>query len=208
MFFNVNASREFEPRSLHAGLPPASGQKWLLSQMGAQPPLVRPLTLAVEASRPNLTVMSRAFVKEADENQIEELPERPVSSAPNYVTVDGFAAIEAEIARLGDELAQAGEDRAERARIGRDLRYWSARRGSAHIVPARADVETVHFGSTVTIDRDDGRHQVFRIVGEDEADPEKGTISHVSPLARALLGKGVGESVNVAGHAAGIAEIS
>jgi transcription elongation GreA/GreB family factor len=152
--------------------------------------------------------MSRAFVKEADENPVEELPERPVSSAPNHVTTEGFAAIEAEIARLNDALANAGEDRAERARIGRDLRYWTARRGSAHVMPAPSDTDTVHFGSTVTIDRDDGRHQAYRIVGEDEADPEKGTISHVSPLARALLGKSVGESVNVAGHEAEIVEIS
>jgi len=58
----------------------------------------------------------------------------------------------------------------------------------------------VHFGSTVTLTRDDGRRQVFRIVGEDEADPERGTLSHVSPLARALLGKEAGDSVHVAGH--------
>ena len=43
--------------------------------------------------------------------------------------------------------------------------------------------------------RDDGREQSFRIVGEDEADPAQGTISHVSPLARALFGKAVGDVV-------------
>ncbi|MET0706745.1 MAG: GreA/GreB family elongation factor, partial [Tardiphaga sp.] len=51
---------------------------------------------------------------------------------------------------------------------------------------------------------DDGRKQTFRIVGEDEADPSRGTISHVSPLARQLFGKGVGEVVRVG---AGEAEI-
>lgn len=152
-------------------------------------------------------IMSRAFVKE-DDDAPEEFPERLVSSAPNLVTPEGLAAIEAEITRLNDELAQAGEDRSERARIGRDIRYWNARRGSAQVMPAPADTDVVHFGSTVTVDRDDGRHQTFRIVGEDEADPEKGTLSHVAPLARELLGKGVGDTVNVAGHEAEIAKIS
>ncbi len=150
--------------------------------------------------------MSRAFVKE-DDDAPEEFPERLVSSAPNLVTAEGMAAIEAEIARLEEDLAAAGDDRSARAGIGRDLRYWNARRGSAQVAPAPSDASVVHFGSTVTIDRDDGRHQVFRIVGEDEADPEKGTISHVSPLAQALLGKSVGESVNVAGHEAEIVSI-
>jgi transcription elongation GreA/GreB family factor len=57
----------------------------------------------------------------------------------------------------------------------------------------------VQFGSTVRILRDDGRRQIFRIVGEDEADPARGTISHVSPVARALMGKAVGDVVR-AGH--------
>ncbi|MBV9567169.1 MAG: GreA/GreB family elongation factor, partial [Hyphomicrobiales bacterium] len=51
------------------------------------------------------------------------------------------------------------------------------------------------FGSTVTIERADGRRQKFRIVGEDEADPAHGTLSHASPLARALAGKSLGDAV-------------
>jgi transcription elongation GreA/GreB family factor len=151
--------------------------------------------------------MSRAFVKD-QEDAVEDLPERPVSTAPNLVTAEGLAAIEAEIATLNDAMVQAGDDRAERARIGRDLRYWTARRGSAHVTTAPSDSDTVHFGSTVTLDRDDGRHQTFRIVGEDEADPEKGTLSHVSPLAHALMGKSEGDTVRVAGHDLEIAAIS
>jgi len=152
--------------------------------------------------------MSRAFVKDMDETGEEQLPERLVSSAPNLVTAEGLAGIEAEIARLNAELAGAGEDRDARARIARDLRYWTARRGSAHVVEPPSDHDVVRFGATVTIDRDDGRRQVFRIVGEDEADPAKGTLSHVSPLAQALMGKSVGDSVTVAGHDAEIAAIA
>lgn len=150
--------------------------------------------------------MSRAFVKE-DDDAPEEFPERLVSTAPNLVTAEGLAAIEAEVARLEDDLAKAGDDRSARASIGRDLRYWNARRGSAQVTPPPADTSAVHFGSTVTIDRDDGRQQTFRIVGEDEADPERGTLSYVSPLARELMGKGVGDTVRVAGHDAEILAI-
>ncbi|MDZ4690724.1 transcription elongation factor GreA [Terricaulis sp.] len=152
--------------------------------------------------------MSRAFVKE-DDDAVEDMPERPVSAAPNLVTAEGLAAIEAEIAELNAELAEAGvDDRAARARIGRDLRYWTARRGSAQLTPPPEDNTIVRFGSVVTIDREDGRRQTFRIVGEDEADPERGTLSYVSPLARALMGKAVGESVSVAGSDAEIADIA
>jgi|LNFM01.1.fsa_nt_gb transcription elongation GreA/GreB family factor len=152
--------------------------------------------------------MSRAFVKE-DDDAVEDMPERPVSTAPNLVTAEGLAAIEAEIAELNAELAEAGvDDRAARARIGRDLRYWTARRGSAQLTPPPEDNGIVRFGSVVTIDREDGRRQTFRIVGEDEADPERGTLSYVSPLARALMGKAVGESVSVAGSDAEIADIA
>jgi transcription elongation GreA/GreB family factor len=49
----------------------------------------------------------------------------------------------------------------------------------------------------VTFTRDDGRRQAFRIVGEDEADPRNGSISYVSPVARALIGKAAGDVVAV-----------
>ena len=47
----------------------------------------------------------------------------------------------------------------------------------------------------MTFSRDDGRRQTFRIVGEDEADPRNGSISYVSPVAQALIGKATGEVV-------------
>lgn len=60
-----------------------------------------------------------------------------------------------------------------------------------------ASTETVAFGHRVTFRREDGRSQTYRIVGEDEADPRKGSMSYVSPVARALIGKSVGEIVAV-----------
>ncbi len=52
----------------------------------------------------------------------------------------------------------------------------------------------------MTLDREDGRRQTFRIVGEDEADPAKGSVSYVSPLAAAVMGKAVGDVAMVAGR--------
>jgi transcription elongation GreA/GreB family factor len=154
--------------------------------------------------------MSRAFVKEPDGGDVfEDLPDRPVSPHPNYVTADGLAAIEAALARAHQEhaAAQAANDRAALASSARDLRYWTARRATAQVIPPPEDTGTVHFGSTVTIARDDGRRQTFRIVGEDEADPARGTLSHVAPLARALYGKTVGDTVPAGQSEAEIVEI-
>lgn len=157
--------------------------------------------------------MSVAFTREEDlEATAADLPDRPVSPHPNWVTAEGLAAIEADLAsaRAAYAAAQAkGDieaDRTAMARATRDLRYWSARRASAQVVETETDGR-VRFGGTVTIERDDGRSQTWRIVGEDEADPKAGTVSHVSPLARALIGKRVGDEATVAGQAVEIVSV-
>ena len=151
--------------------------------------------------------MSRAFVKEQE--SIEELPERLISEHPNLVTREGLRQIEAEVSRFdaAHAAAQASGDREAMASTARDLRYWSARLASAELVPPQPDDGQVHFGSTVTIAREDGRKQTYRIVGEDEADPSQGTISYVSPMARQLAGKSVGDMIKVAGAEAEITAI-
>ena len=153
--------------------------------------------------------MSRAFVKDQDDDYVADLPDRPVSEHPNVVTENGMAQIEAALAeaRAAHALAQASSDRASIAAAARDVRYWSARRASAQIVPASNDVSKVHFGAKVAIRRDDGRVQTFRIVGEDEADPAKGSISHASPLAKAMLGKAVGDVIKAGKDEAEITSI-
>ena len=88
------------------------------------------------------------------------------------------------------------------------MRYWASRRATAQIVVPADDHEQVRFGATVTIARDDGREQTFRIVGEDEADPSRGSISHVSPLAKAMFGKRVGDTVRAGAGEAEISSIS
>jgi transcription elongation GreA/GreB family factor len=148
--------------------------------------------------------MSRAFVRESD--AVEELPEKLVSEHRNLVTPEGLALIQAEVERLQEELAdgQRVGDRDAIQRASRDLRYWNQRLTTAEVQPAPASASVVSFGSTVTLERDDGRVQKFRIVGEDESDPSKGRISYVSPLAQALMEKAVGDTVTAG---AGEAEI-
>jgi transcription elongation GreA/GreB family factor len=144
--------------------------------------------------------MSSAFVKEPEGGEaFEALPDRPISPHANLVTPEGLAQIEAELAHWHDAhaQAQATKDVAAISHAGRELRYWTARRATAELMPPPEGSEVVRFGAVVTIDRADGRHQTWRIVGEDEADPTQGTLSFVSPLARALMGKSVGDVVRI-----------
>jgi transcription elongation GreA/GreB family factor len=141
-------------------------------------------------------VLSRAFVKES-EGLVESLPDRQISPHPNLVTPEGLALIDATIGRLRNERSAVfgADDHASLARIERELRYWLARRSTAQVVHAPDDTTLVRFGCTVTLARDDGRQQTYRIVGEDEADPSRDTLSYVSPVARAMMGKQVGDTV-------------
>ena len=151
--------------------------------------------------------MSRAFVKETAD--VEDLPDRPISDLPNDVTAEGLDRIEQALtaAEANQAAAQSAGDSAALASARRDLRYWSARRATARVAPEPADNSVVRLGHTVTIVREDDRRQTFRIVGEDEADPAHGTISHAAPLARALFGKAIGDVVAIAGGEAEILEI-
>jgi len=150
--------------------------------------------------------MAVAFTREEDyESQAAHLPDRPISPHPNLVTASGLAAIEAELAAARGAYAAAqaeggiGADRTAMARATRDLRYWSARRAGAQLTEPAGAPDRVQFGRTVAFEREDGRQQAFRIVGEDEADPAAGSVSYVSPLARSLLGKVVGDTAMLNG---------
>jgi transcription elongation GreA/GreB family factor len=140
--------------------------------------------------------MSRAFTSEQQNETGLELGERTVSQYRNLVTPEGFAAIDAEVARLREELAKAegAADREKIALYSRDLRYWNARRETAEVSIPEPDSDVVRFGMTVTIEDEDGVRKTWRIVGEDEADAAHGKISHVSPMAQALFGKKIGET--------------
>ncbi|MBN8974023.1 MAG: transcription elongation factor GreA [Xanthobacteraceae bacterium] len=160
--------------------------------------------------------MSVAFTKEDSAETASEtlLPDRPISPHPNLVTAAGLKALEHQLqqAREAYEAAQTIEDVNERRRQAalplRDMRYFAARVRTAQVIAATTSTDTVAFGSTVTFRRDDGRVQTYRIVGEDEADPKAGSISFVSPVARLLLNKAVGDEVTVSGQNLEIMSIS
>jgi transcription elongation GreA/GreB family factor len=154
--------------------------------------------------------VSRAFVKEDDSGRIEPLPDRTISPHANLVTEEGLAAIERTLTELQHRqtAAAAAKDLIEQGTIARDLRYWNARRSSAQVIKAPQSPSEIVFGATVTIRRDDGRQQTWRIVGEDEADPARGSLSYVSPVARALMGRRIGDVVRAGNSDAEIIDIS
>jgi len=146
--------------------------------------------------------MSRAFVKEQDGEPLpSEALDLPQSPYPNLVTPAGLkqlekrlAAFEAERARLHAE--EKLEDRPHLERVDREIRYYKARVETAQPVNLKDQPrDRVAFGATVTVEDDEGKRHDYRIVGEDEADPEKGLVSYVSPLARALVDGKVGDLV-------------
>jgi transcription elongation GreA/GreB family factor len=151
--------------------------------------------------------MSVAFTREesAETAAAVQLPDRPISQHPNLVTQSGLKALDAVMAaaRAAYYAARQIDDLNERhnavAAASRDMRYFAERLRTAQVMPDPVERDTVAFGSRVTFARDDGRRQTFRIVREDEADPGAGSISYVSPVARTLIGKAVGEHV-LLGH--------
>ena len=154
--------------------------------------------------------MNKAFVREADDERASNpLPDRPIPAEPNLVTAEGLARIK-EMVDLAQEQHTAARDAGdanEVARTERDLRYWTARQATAEVVNTNSSSGVVEFGSSVTIRRQDGRDQTFRIVGTDEADPAHGTLSYISPLAKALLGRSKGDVIRVGEGDAEITQI-
>ena len=146
--------------------------------------------------------MSRAFVKEPDaDSATAELPDRPLSAAPNYVTAQGLATLRARLKDLQREramLAVAAETIGKQRllELKRDIRYCSAQIDRAKVVdPATQPRDEVRFGASVMIRDEHGKEHDFHIVGDDEADVAAGSISWASPLAKALTGAKVGDTV-------------
>ena len=151
--------------------------------------------------------MNKAFVREAeDERASDPLPDRAIPAEPNLVTPEGLAHIQ-EMADLAQEQHTAARDAGdanEVARTERDLRYWMVRQATAQVMKRNSSSEVVEFGSSVTIRRQDGRNQTF---GTDEADPARGTLSYIAPLAKALLGRSKGDTIRLGEGDAVIARI-
>jgi transcription elongation GreA/GreB family factor len=140
--------------------------------------------------------MSRAFVKESD--RIEPLPEIPLSEHPNHTTPAGLLRQQQRLAvlRAGADENAVLEDEAAQQAAAREMRWLEARIASAIVVdPAGQPADRVAFGATVDVIDEHGVEATYRIVGEDETDAEHGSVSWLSPLARAVLGAKVGDEV-------------
>jgi transcription elongation factor GreB len=146
--------------------------------------------------------MSRAFVKEADEDLTAgELPERPLSAHPNYVTPHGLELLRNRLKELEEqrERLKAEDDPMAKQKlleVKRDIRYYKAQLDRAVVVdPANQPQDEVRFGATVTIADDEGKENTFHLVGDDEADVTSGRISWASALAKAMIGSKVGDTI-------------
>lgn len=140
--------------------------------------------------------MSRAFTRESDAP--EALPERPTGPHPVYVTPAGLAQLRTRAEALRREL-EAAQERADAAAVqalARDLRWLDSRvAGAVTVDPAAQPRDRVAFGAEVEVEDAAGAVRRWHIVGEDEVDIAAGRVSWISPLARALDGARVGDTV-------------
>jgi transcription elongation factor GreB len=155
--------------------------------------------------------MSKAFTKEQDQEEDEELPELRDSlpaGAKNYITPAGFARLREELRFLTAEerpkvvdvvsWAAGNGDRSENGdyiygkkrlrEIDRRIRYLTKRLENAEVVDRRLQtrLDQVFFGARVTYETAGGERRQVRIIGVDEAPQEEGAVSWISPIARAL----------------------
>jgi transcription elongation factor GreB len=163
--------------------------------------------------------MSKAFVKEESgggEGKGAAAPQS-VPSGKNYITPAGYARLEAELralveverpevvktvawaASLGDRSENADYIYGKRRlrEIDRRVRFLIKRLESAQVVhSAGRDTDQVFFGATVKI-RTSSETREITIVGVDEADPARGQVSWISPMAKALLKAREGDVVTL-----------
>ena len=145
--------------------------------------------------------MSRAFVKEDDQEEAPFIPPRAAlpAGATNYVTATGMQQLLDEKKALEEEKTGLSlEDETERrkalATLNGRLQLLTERINSAHVLPPPDSPDEVRFGASVSL-KVIGKNltQEFQIVGVDEADVKRQKIAFVSPIARAVTGKQVGE---------------
>lgn len=167
--------------------------------------------------------MSKAFTREQDNAPDDEDGEDTAPAIPagakNYITPEGLRRLQDELrhlktverpkvveivswaASLGDRSENADYQYGKRRlrEIDRRVRFLRKRLERAQVVDPAAQTrrDQVFFGATVTYAREDDSEVTVTIVGIDEADTARGRISWVSPVARALLGKRVGDLVRV-----------
>ncbi len=154
--------------------------------------------------------MSRAFVDEdAGSDEAEGMLDIPLPLPPgakNYMTPEGASRMADELRKLTDferpqalaalsaaEQADKSDSIRRLSEIDRRISYLGRMKSSLEVVSAPATTERIVFGLVAKVGEDDGTERTYRIVGVDESDPEIGLLSWASPIAKALIGKRVGE---------------
>jgi transcription elongation factor GreB len=136
--------------------------------------------------------MSKAFTSEEPQEAVPlgREPPLPRPGELRWITPEGQAALRAELARV--RAAAAGEERTRR------LLFLERTLGAVTVLgPEGGPDGEVGFGSWVTLEDQRGGRRTWRIVGPDEADASRGSVSAASPLGQALLGRSVGEEVRL-----------
>ena len=154
--------------------------------------------------------MSKAFTKDEAWEEPIIPPRAPLpAGVPNYVTPRGLRLLRAELAeleaarqRLDTDPSDEVERRRRRAILDRRRSDLAARIATAELVdPRRQPHDTVRFGATVTLrtltGERAGQERRLEIVGVDEADAAHGRVAFVAPIARAILGREVGETASL-----------
>jgi transcription elongation factor GreB len=155
--------------------------------------------------------MSRAFVKEDDAGEPPIIPPRAAlpPGVTNYVTPKGLEQLRAELSELEAERTKAEANRDDEANRTRQLTILNARLSalnerlaSARVIdPSNQPPVEVRFGATVTLKTvkgpKPGMKRTFTIVGVDEADVAKGKVAFVAPIAKAVVGTGIGQTISL-----------
>jgi len=150
--------------------------------------------------------MSRGFIKEDDQEEVPIVPQRAYlpEGVTNLVTRAGMDQLLAEKQMLIDEkdnLSSTNEDekRISLNYINARLQLLNNRIAEAKVVDLKGQPQNeIRFGAIVSLKTEvSGNIQIFQIVGVDEADIAKGKISFISPLAKALINKKVGDKITL-----------
>lgn len=150
--------------------------------------------------------MSRGFVKEDDQEEIPLVPPRPVlpNGVANYMTPQGMEELISERESLINErnTLEASTEQEKRIAtnfINAKLNLLEERIATAKLVELENQPkDEIRFGARVTLKvAGTSKPQQFQIVGVDEADIAKGKISFISPIAKILIGKKVGEKATL-----------
>jgi len=148
--------------------------------------------------------MSRGFVKEDDQEEVPIVPQRAFlpEGVTNFVTPNGMNKLLAEKQVLVNEKSNLNNTSENEKRIALNyinakLKLLNSRIAEAKIVyPNEQPQKEIRFGATITLKTEASKNiQTFQIVGVDEADISKGKVSFISPFARVLINKKIGDNV-------------